>query len=121
MLKNMKNLFFALAFIFLLAFNNESPRRPHVHIVRMEGMKFIPSVIRVAPGDTVKWINTTNTYHNVVAKDKSFSSDMLGTDQQFEHVFTKTGSYAYFCKPHRMMGMKGVVEVISKDNATLKR
>jgi plastocyanin len=47
----------------------------------------------------------------VVSNDGSFKSNMLGKGQTYALVFDKKGEYRYYCQPHRIMGMKGIVEV----------
>lgn len=78
--------------------------------VRIKGMKFIPSTIEVNVGDTVIWM-AEGSHHNVVAGDGSFKSSMLKKGDVYALVFSKAGQYKYYCQPHRIMGMKGVVEV----------
>ena len=43
----------------------QDSRRPHTVTIKMENFKFVPSNITVVPGDTVRWVNTTNTPHDV--------------------------------------------------------
>jgi len=86
--------------------------KPAVHVVKMEGMRFIPKVIEINAGETVRWVNESSSAHNVVAADKRFKSKMLSSAaDQFEYTFTTAGEYRYFCEPHKMMGMIGVVVV----------
>lgn len=83
-----------------------------VHIVTMDAMSFNPKVIEIKPGDKVRWVNESYSSHNVIANNGSFKSAMLETKgQAFEFTFTQTGTYAYFCRPHKLMGMKGKVIV----------
>ncbi|MFB6189225.1 MAG: halocyanin domain-containing protein [Halapricum sp.] len=75
---------------------------------------FDPPAIEIASGTTVTW-NWTGKggAHNVAAKDGSFRSGpaKASVDTTFEHTFSESGVYPYFCTPHRMNGMKGVVVV----------
>lgn len=87
------------------------PEAP-VYLVRIEGMKFIPKNLDVPEGAIVRWINGTNSEHNVVAKEGAFKSPMLTQkNAQYEFRFTRKGTYEYYCVPHRIMGMKGMVVV----------
>ena len=89
-----------------------APRlQPVTKLILMKGMKFVPSKMEVNIGDTVIWKNESGGNHNVIANDGSFKSDMLEKDQIYALVFEKKGSYKYFCQPHRIMGMKGIIDV----------
>jgi halocyanin-like protein len=71
------------------------------------------AAIRVDPGTKVTWKWTgKGGSHNVEASDGSFKSDMLSeAGATFSHTFEKEGTFEYFCRPHKMMGMKGAVVV----------
>jgi plastocyanin len=100
-----------ISFLMLGAQTNESPNA-EVHIVRIEGMKFIPKSLEVKVGETVVWVNQTESSHNVMANDGSFKSEMLHkSGEKFKFTFKKVGEFSYHCEPHRMMGMKGKVIV----------
>ena len=79
-----------------------------------ESMVFEPKIVRVNVGDTVLW-KATDKGHNVefikngvpegVGKFKSkFNKDT-------EYKFSVPGIYAYWCTPHKNMGMIGFVVV----------
>ncbi|MFC4358719.1 halocyanin domain-containing protein [Halobium salinum] len=74
---------------------------------------FGPAAVRVDPGTTVVWEWTGNGgSHNVVAEDGSFESELVGdAGYTFERTFDAPGFAAYYCMPHRAMGMKGAVLV----------
>jgi plastocyanin len=90
---------------------------------------FDPVGIHIASGDTVRWIQISG-FHSITAYHprndnhelripeaaEPWDSDILLTQypnrgSAFEHVFTVTGVYDYFCKPHEMAGMVGRVVV----------
>lgn len=101
-----------LTVIILTAISAAKPQHKAVSkIIVMKGMKFVPSKVEVSIGDTVIWMNESGGEHNVVANDGSFKSSMLEKGQYYALVFSKTGAYKYYCQPHRIMGMKGLVEV----------
>lgn len=101
-----------LTIIILTGISASSPQhKPVSKTITMKGMKFVPSKIEVSTGDTVIWMNESGGGHNVVANDGSFKSNMLEKGQYYALVFSKTGTYKYYCQPHRIMGMKGIVEV----------
>ena len=86
-----------------------------------ESMVFSEKVVRVNVGDTVFWKATTKG-HNVefikggvpegVEKFKSkFNKDV-------EYNFEVPGVYAYWCTPHKTMGMIGFV-IVGNDKSNL--
>ncbi len=86
-----------------------------------ESMVFSEKVVRVNVGDTVFWKATTKG-HNVefikggvpegVEKFKSkFNKDV-------EYKFEVPGVYAYWCTPHKTMGMIGFV-IVGNDKSNL--
>lgn len=105
------SLVLACLLIFVIFTSFRQPDTP-VYVVRMEGMKFIPKHLEIPEGAIVRWINGTNSEHNVVAKEGAFKSPMLAQkNAQYEVRFTRKGTYEYYCAPHRIMGMKGTVVV----------
>ncbi len=87
-----------------------------------ESMVYSKKIVNINVGDTVLWKATT-TGHNVefikggvpegVEKFKSkFSKDA-------EYTFTVPGIYAYWCTPHKSMGMIGFV-VVGGDKSNIE-
>ena len=85
-------------------------------------MVFSQEIVRIDPGDTVFW-KATNPGHNVefiskkgvpagVAKFKS----KVGKDTEF--TFTIPGIYAYWCVPHKTLGMIGFI-IVGNDLSNL--
>jgi len=74
---------------------------------------YSPAAVRVDSGTTVVWEWTgEGASHNVVDEDGSFESEL--TDEEgftFEHTFDESGTFLYFCTPHKAVGMKGAVVV----------
>ena len=98
------------SYLLLSSFTNKCV--PVVHVVNMEGMKFNPDKLEIKVGETVRWVNRSRSSHNVVASDKSFKSQMLPNEGDlFEYTFNTAGVFHYYCQPHRMMGMKGIIVV----------
>jgi len=94
--------------------------------ISMTDSAFVPPAITINVGDKVIWKNPALLLHTVTfdpaeAADKSniklptgvqpFGSADLSEDGTFAHVFTQKGIYAYVCKYHESMGMKGTVIV----------
>ncbi len=70
---------------------------------------FAPKEITVAPGTTVIWTNHDQTPHMLLARDKSFASPAMDTDDSYRFTFTKAGDFGYFCTMHPFM--TGIVHV----------
>jgi hypothetical protein len=53
----------------------------------------------VSRGATVTWINRDDVPHTATssASPRAFDSKALDTDERFSFVFTKPGTYSYFC------------------------
>ena len=71
---------------------------------------FTPTVLHIAKGDSVKWINNDDALHNIVSGtpgneiDGIFSSPLLKTGQNFEFIFDLDNSIQpYFCSIHPWM------------------
>ena len=88
-----------------------------------ESMVYSKKVVRINSGDTITWKATTKG-HNVefikggvpegVEKFKSkFNKDAV-------YKFTVPGIYAYWCTPHKNMGMIGFV-VVDSDTSNLEQ
>tara|TARA_B100001741_G_C16232473_1_gene450127 strand:+ start:126 stop:569 length:444 start_codon:yes stop_codon:yes gene_type:complete len=82
-----------------------------------ESMVYSKKVVRVKSGDTVNWIATTKGHNVEFIKGgvpegvEKFKSKF---NQDAQYKFTIPGIYAYWCTPHKSMGMIGFV--IVEDN-----
>ena len=79
------------------------------HEVKIEGMKFVPERVEVAPGDTVTWTNADIVPHTVTAPRAKIESGELMQGKTFRRKFGRKGDVPYVCRLHP--GMKGVVSV----------
>lgn len=80
--------------------------------VQMLNEKFVPDVLRVKPGTTVRWVNAEKrTSHSVhfVAEGLAESERMF-PGESWQRRFDRPGRYPYVCGPHP--AMKGIVEVV---------
>jgi pseudoazurin len=85
-------------------------------------MVFSQEIVRFDPGDTVFW-KATNPGHNVqfISKNgvpagvEKFKSK-VGKDTEF--TFTLPGIYAYWCVPHKTLGMIGFI-IVGNDLSNL--
>ena len=77
-------------------------------------MVFEPAVVKIQPGDTVKWV-AADKGHNVEGIEGMLPAGVapfkskLGED--FSMTFDTAGAYGYKCTPHVFMGMVGLVIV----------
>lgn len=77
--------------------------------IAIDNFTFGPAELSVPIGTTVTWINRDDIPHSVVAKDKSFRSKALDTDNRYSFTFTSAGTYDYFCGLHPHMTGKVIV------------
>tara|TARA_B100000579_G_scaffold394956_1_gene372658 strand:- start:163 stop:597 length:435 start_codon:yes stop_codon:yes gene_type:complete len=114
-----------ISFIILIAFSTSTfAANETIEMLNKQGkemMVYSKKVVKVNVGETVFW-KATDKGHNVefikggvpegVEKFKSkFNKDI-------EYTFTIPGIYAYWCTPHKNMGMIGFV-VVGDDKSNL--
>ena len=87
--------------------------------VTIDNFTFSPPTLTVAPGTKVTWVNHDDVPHTVTSNDKQFRSKPLDTDDQFSHVFTTPGTYAYFCSVHPHMTGKIIVKNVSSSSVSM--
>ena len=121
--KNLFKILISLAFVFLA--NQSFAADETVEMLNKsekESMVYSKKIVRINVGDTVMW-KATDKGHNVefikggvpigVEKFKSkFNKDT-------EYKFSIPGIYAYWCTPHKNMGMIGFV-VVGNDKSNLE-
>lgn len=77
---------------------------PKTAAMDQKGLAFIPHVLVVTKGDTVKFLNHDTVAHNVYSPDDDAYN--LGTFKQEEsrtHTFTEEGPYSQLCSIHPEM------------------
>ena len=86
-------------------------------------MVFSQEIVRIDVGDTVFW-KSTNPGHNVefvlkggVPEGVEKFKSKVGKDT--EYTFTIPGIYAYWCTPHKSMGMIGFI-IVGDDLSNLE-
>lgn len=114
----------------------QSAGRADEYDVGMTARRFEPDEITVSAGETVVWKNTSSPAHTVTAYEDDLprggeffasgpadSEDAtrdawrdgfggaLEAEDTYEHSFEAAGEYPYFCIPHEVSGMLGVVVV----------
>ena len=73
------------------------------HTVTIEGMRFQPEVLTVAPGDTVVWVNKDLVPHTATSKAGGFDSKDIQADKSWKYTIQTTGEFAYTCTFHPTM------------------
>ena len=87
-----------------------------------ESMVYSQKIVNVNVGDTVFWKATTKGHNVQFMKGgvpdgvEKFKSKM---NKDTEYTFTVPGIYAYWCTPHKCMGMIGFV-VVGGDKSNLE-
>ena len=122
-MKTFKNLFILITLLFFTSSSYAADVTVEMlNKLGKESMVYSEKVVRVDVGDTVFW-KSTNPGHNVefikggvpqgVDKFKTkFSKDA-------QYTFKIPGIYAYWCTPHKSMGMIGFV-VVGNDKSNLE-
>ena len=83
----------------------EAPQIPGQVVI--DNFTFQPARLVVAAGTKVTWVNQDDLPHTATSstRPRLFDSGTLDTDEKFSHVFTRAGTYDYFCALHpRMTG-----------------
>lgn len=81
-----------------------APSEPRTASMDQKNMTFIPHVLAIAKGDTVKFLNHDTVAHNVYSPDGDAYN--LGTFKQNEertHKFEQEGAYSQLCSIHPEM------------------
>ena len=87
-----------------------------------ESMVYSKKVVRINVGDSILWKATTKGHNVEFIKGgtpegvKKFKSKM---NKDVEYTFGIPGIYAYWCTPHKSMGMIGFV-VVGSDKSNLE-
>jgi plastocyanin len=78
--------------------------------VKIDNFSFGPTALTVPVGTAVTWTNRDDIPHTVVSTDGVFKSKALDTNDSFSFVFSKPGTYPYFCSIHPKMTGQVVVQ-----------
>jgi plastocyanin len=78
--------------------------------VKIDNFSFAPAAVTVPVGTAVTWTNRDDIPHTVVSTDDIFKSKALDTDDKFSFVFSKPGTYSYFCSLHPKMTGQIIVQ-----------
>jgi len=73
--------------------------------------RFVPDALTIDAGTTVEWVNNGRGVHTVTDGDGAWDSGSISPGEKFTHMFSRPGTYPYYCIPHRAMGMTGTIIV----------
>ncbi len=69
-----------------------------------KGLKFVPTIIAVTQGDTVKFLNHDTVAHNVYSPDgEAYNLGTFKPNQDASYTFKKAGAYSQLCSIHPEM------------------
>lgn len=88
-------------------------------------MVFYPDIVRINPGDTVRFLAADNNHNSQARKDMLPEGiepwkSKIGSD--FDLMLDVEGAYGFFCTPHKSYGMVGLILVgdVSSNYEALK-
>jgi len=75
-------------------------------------MVFEPGFLKVAKGDTVKFIKVDASHNSASVVAPPGAAAWKGKpDEEISVKLDQEGVYVYVCEPHKMMAMAGVIQV----------
>jgi plastocyanin len=83
--------------------------KPQAHTVVIEGMRFQPEGLTVAPGDTVVWLNRDMVPHTATSASARFDSTEIAPGKSWTYTAKARGEFTYLCTYHPTM--KGIVRI----------
>ncbi len=94
---------------------------PKTHTMDQKGMKFVPHMLTVTAGDSVKFTNSDSVQHNVYSTEAGFNLGTFGPNESKAQAFTKEGLDTILCGLHPDMlayvfvGQNPYSAVVGKD------
>jgi plastocyanin len=76
---------------------------PKTFHIDQKGMEFVPRIVLIATGDTVKFENHDKVDHSVLSPDGKYDLGVWGSGQEKDHTFASPGVFAQVCKLHPEM------------------
>jgi len=78
--------------------------KPATHAMDQKGMTFLPHILIVTQGDTVKFLNNDSVVHNVYSPDnEGYNLGSFKQNEDRSYTFAKPGVYAQLCSVHPEM------------------
>jgi plastocyanin len=78
--------------------------------VKGSNFNFKPKAIRIEKGEDVHW-KWVNGHHTVTFVKGSYDKSLNKSHPRLSRTFKKAGTFKYYCRFHRSLGMKGKVVV----------
>jgi len=77
----------------------------HHGVVRLsiDNFAFSPANLVVSPGTKLIWTNEDSDPHTVTSTKNIWASEALDTGDQFTRMFSKLGTFTYYCEIHPFM------------------
>lgn len=106
-----------LFFVTILPIRGFGEGKIHIVDIPEKSKVFVPDVITINAGDTIRWTNNDHAMDNhqfisvpgPYPENKEIKITLLEPDKSYEHTFSKPGKYRYFCFVHQ--GMIGTIIV----------
>jgi len=77
---------------------------PRTLSMDQRNLKFVPHVLAVAKGDTVKFLNHDGVAHNVYSPDgDAYNLGTFKPNEERTHTFSQEGAYSQLCSIHPEM------------------
>lgn len=93
--------------------DEKNSEEAEMHTVKAVGLKYVPLVVTINPGDTVAWRNmpthNTKSLEGLIPEGTEHWNSPMSQD--YERTFTEEGIYVYKCVPHFGAGMGGAIIV----------
>ena len=115
MIRSISSLFLAFFAFLVIGVSNVNASTVEVKLGTDAGMlAFEPSTVTISAGDTVKFVNNKLAPHNAVFEgheELSHADLAFAPGESWTETFDSSGTYDYYCEPHRGAGMVGKVIV----------
>ena len=77
---------------------------PKTHAMDQQNLRFVPHLMTITVGDTVKFLNHDNLVHNVYSPDgEGYNLGSFKQNEDRSYTFTKAGVYSQLCSIHPEM------------------
>jgi plastocyanin len=77
---------------------------PRMHAMDQQGMKFVPRVLIITQGDSVKFLNHDGVAHNVYSPDgEGYNLGSFKKDEERTQTFASPGVFTQLCSVHPEM------------------
>ena len=78
--------------------------------VKAKNFKFVAKTVTIQKGSKVTWKDAEGR-HTVTFKDLAFDKVISANKPTVSKTFRQTGTFRYFCRFHKQLGMRGKVIV----------